>query len=164
MDDPEHIAKRSVDLHAFRQKNRQFSRANSFTFGQAQSASAMLQAVVSRPPLARQQLERTQSLAPSGFVFPSNVSAENAKPVSGSGRMSIEEEDHDGDSSFGTNPGSSPGVGDSPCPTSKSKLIMGRSTFKIGKELFGNGAGAAAGGSRRVLARAQTSSISMFKR
>lgn len=148
MDDPEHIAKRSVDLHAFRQQKRQFSRASSFTFGQAQSASAMLQAVVARPPLARQQLERTQSLAPSGFVFPA---ADRVQP----GRMAIEEEDHDADSSFGTHSGSSPGVGDSPCPTSKSKV--GKHSLKIGKELFGNGG-------RRVLERAQTSSISMFKR
>lgn len=137
MDAPEHNAKRSVDLHAFRQQSRQFNRASSFTFGQASSASAMLKAASSRPPLAR-----TNSLAPTGFVFPAA-----ARPEQG---MSITEEEHEsaGDSSF--NAGSSPGGGgDSPCPTSKA----GARGFM--KNEMGAG--------RRILGRAQTA-VSMFHR
>lgn len=139
MDDPEHNAKRSVDLHAFRQQTRQFNRASSFTFGQAQSASAMLKAASTTRPL----INRANSLAPSGFVFP--VTAHK-----GDTKMAITEEDHEsGDSSFGTNSGSSPGGDGSPCPTSK----VGRHSLKIGKEL----------GGRRILERAQTA-VSMFQR
>lgn len=44
MDDPNRLAERSIKLNSFRagQKHRQFLRANTFTFGQAQHASTML--------------------------------------------------------------------------------------------------------------------------
>lgn len=146
MDDPDHNAKRSVDLHAFRQQRRQFSRASSFTFGQAHSASAMLLADSERVPLSRQQLERTKSLAPSGFVFP----VEKAQDT-----MSVHEEEHElADSSFGTSSGSSPGGQGSPCPPASKG---GRPSLKIiGKELLFGG--------RKPLQRAQTSSVAMFVR
>ena len=153
MDDPEHIAKRSVDLNSFRhQQKRQFNRASSFTFGEGRAAAATLAAASSStatfgPSIGtrKSSFERgtSKTLAPSNFVFP--VTRQT------SGGMMIEEEhETSGDSSFGTNPGSSPGVGDSPCPTSK----VGRHSLKIGKEV----------GGRRPMERAQTSSILMFTR
>ncbi|KAK4058786.1 m-phase inducer phosphatase [Microbotryomycetes sp. JL221] len=42
MDDPNRLAERSVNLNNFRNQKRQFQRANTFTFGQAQHASIML--------------------------------------------------------------------------------------------------------------------------
>ena len=153
MDDPEHVAKRAIDLNSFRhQQKRQFSRASSFTFGEGRAAAAALAAASSSATTfgqaigsSRQAFERGLStLAPSNFVFPATRQQSNG------GMMITEEEHESGDSSFGTNPGSSPGAGDSPCPTSK----VGRHSLKIGKEV----------GGRRPMERAQTSSILMFKR
>lgn len=176
MDDPDYNATRVVELNAFRQQTRHFNRASSFTFGQAQSAAGLLKAATihpsnnNRPPLAR-----SNTLAPVGFSFPStNSSTLSSKSttftststttmnnsrqqiIESTSRMSITEEEHDGDSSFGTNAGSSPGGGDgdSPCPTSKYKVEVGRHSLKIPTEV---------GGGRRVFARAQTA-VSMFSR
>ncbi|KAL8283174.1 hypothetical protein RQP46_005952 [Phenoliferia psychrophenolica] len=153
MDDPEHVAKRSVDLNSFRhQQKRQFSRASSFTFGEGRAAAAQLAAASSSSTTfsqamgTRQAFERgALTLAPANFVFP----ATRQQQQSSGGMMITEEEHESGDSSFGTNPGSSPGAG-SPCPTSK----VGRHSLKIGKEV----------GGRRPMERAQTSSILMFTR
>lgn len=151
MDDPEHNAKRSVDLNSFRhQQKRTFNRASSFTFGEGRHAAAVLAAAASsstatfQPQVgARKSFERSAALNPAGFAFP-------APPKATAPGNMIEEEHESGDSSFGTNPDSSPGAGDSPCPTSK----VGRHSLKIGKEV----------GGRRPLERAQTSSGLFFKR
>ncbi|KAM0756431.1 hypothetical protein T439DRAFT_331258 [Meredithblackwellia eburnea MCA 4105] len=157
MDDPEHIAMRSQDLNSFRhQQKRPFSRASSFTFGEARSTAAILAASQHAPPVKSRKAAFVDrgaggggggGLAPTGFVFPAT-----GKASASSSSMITEEEHESGDSSFGTNPGSSPcaGGGDSPCPSSK----VGRHSLKIGKEV----------GGRRGLDRAQTSSILMFTR
>ncbi|GAA5968099.1 hypothetical protein JCM11641_003730 [Rhodosporidiobolus odoratus] len=138
MDHPEHDAKRSVNLNKFREAKRQFNRAASFTFGQAQHASTLLRTAEST---ATHRSHRNRlPLEPPGFQFP-NVSKKSgssmlAPPVSAvaasTAQLSITEEDHEGDSSFGsTANGSSPcgPSGGSPCPPS-SKL--GRHSLKLG--------------------------------
>ncbi|KAK4701043.1 M-phase inducer tyrosine phosphatase, partial [Phenoliferia sp. Uapishka_3] len=149
MDDPDHTVKRSADLNSFRhQQKRQFHRASSFTFGDGRAAAATLAAADSSATTfgasigPRKSFERgNATLAPTNFFFPPQSKL--------NGGMVIAEEEHEsGDSSFGTNPGSSPGLGDSPCPTSKA---FGRHSLKIGKEF----------GRRQPMQRAQTS-ISMF--
>ena len=167
MDDPNHLDKRSVDLNAFRQQKRQFNRAKSFTFGEATSASTLLQSSTmanSRPnhhnPYpTNSNLNRQPSLAPPmNFVFPggkpklSSTSSSTMLLGVKAGGLTITEEEHDGDSSFGTTSGSSPGGGgDSPCPGMK----MGRPPLKFGPDVLG---------ARRPMERAQTSAVLMFGR
>ncbi|GAA6037184.1 hypothetical protein JCM8097_008776 [Rhodosporidiobolus ruineniae] len=182
MDHPEHDAKRSVNLNKFREAKRQFNRAASFTFGQAQHASTMLRTAevtgggsstlqnsFSRGVRARKPLE------PPGFQFPlaagggskkssssllaPPANAITASVVASTAQLSITEEDHEGDSSFGTNASGSspggPGAGGSPCPPS-SKL--GRHSLKLG----------AGGGMlyprKMGLERAATASVLTFSR
>lgn len=156
MDDPNHLDKRSVDLNAFRQQKRSFNRAKSFTFGEAHAASTLLQS--STMANSRPQLMRQTSLAPAmTFVFPGNKKSTTATTPTAlgsktSGGLAVTEEEHDGDSSFGTGSGSSPGGGgDSPCPAG-SKL--GNKPLKFGQEVLG----------RRPMMRAQTSTVLMFGR
>ncbi len=157
MDDPDHLAKRSIDLFAFRQQ-RSFNRAKSFTFGESMATSTLLSIA---PVGSRPKLNRTNSLAPSGFSFPplkNTVSApsdrgNDERDPMGEAEVMIAEEDHEaaGDSSFRTGTtGSSPGqVGDSPCPANN----VGRFSLKLGKEAMMGG---------RKLQRAQTSAVLMF--
>ncbi|KAM0792372.1 hypothetical protein ACM66B_005052 [Microbotryomycetes sp. NB124-2] len=168
MDDPNRLLERSVNLNNFRNQKRQFQRANTFTFGQAQHASTILKAATqaersSKAPVSavepsresaageRKPFQRRKDAENSGdgfdrsFAFPA-VKASARSP----GMSAFHEEDTDADLSFGTN-GSSPGKGDSPCPTNK----IGRHSLKI-PMLGGLG--------RRGLERAQTSSILMFTR
>ena len=167
MDDPNHLDKRSVDLNAFRQQKRQFNRAKSFTFGEATSASTLLQSSTmanSRPnhhnPYpTNSNLTRQPSLAPPmNFVFPggkpklSSTSSSTLLLGVKAGGLTITEEEHDCDSSFGTTSGSSPGGGDSPCPGMK----MGRPPLKFGPDVLGT--------RRRPMERAQTSAVLMFGR
>lgn len=160
MDDPDHLAKRSVDLNAFRQQKRQFNRAKSFTFGESANAGALLSTTnyaKIRPSLSRQGSGST--LAPGAFIFPKGRAVDGAAgaprattPGGGKSGMTITEEgEHEGDSSFGASSGSSPGGGggDSPCPSSKTGRIV---TLKIGP------------GARRPMERAQTSNVLMFGR
>lgn len=176
MDDPDHLAKRSVDLNTFRQQKRQFNRAKSFTFGEATSVSSTLLTVAmgTRPTIVRQK-----SLAPSGFVFPptplaSTLLASSAVLISqlAASTITIAEEEHEttGDTSFGTNTtGSSPsapgGAGESPCPannkTSRFSLKMGwknSSSSSSSHQSQNQGTG----GRRMGLERAQTSAVLMF--
>lgn len=146
MDHPEHDKKRSVNLNKFREAKRQFNRAASFTFGQAQHASTMLRTAAATGSTAATQGARgsrsRKPLEPPGFQFPTGVSkvktsshllappSATASLAATTAQFSITEEEHEGDSSFGTN-GSSPGgpSGGSPCPPS-SKL--GRHSLKLG--------------------------------
>ncbi|KAK4053860.1 m-phase inducer phosphatase [Microbotryomycetes sp. JL201] len=164
MDDPNRLAERSVNLNNFRNQKRQFQRANTFTFGQAQHASIALKAATqaersretadskapvepsnARKPFQRRKDGENTDGFDRSFAFPA-VKASTRSP----GMSAFHEEDTDADCSFGTN-GSSPGKGDSPCPTTK----IGRHSLKI-PMLGGLG--------RRGLERAQTSSILMFTR
>lgn len=172
MDDPNRLAERSVNLNNFRNQKRQFQRANTFTFGQAQHASTVLKAAtqagrlqvpgvaisgddsLSNPlrkpfqPKNVQQESGTDGFDKS-FSFPS------VKPVKSATTMTAcHEEENEGDCSFGTNGSSPGGGGDSPCPVNK----VGRHSLKI--PLM---SGPRFGG-RRGLERAQTSSILMFTR
>lgn len=178
MDHPEHDAKRSLNLNKFRDQKRQFNRASSFTFGQAQHASTLLRAADaagamsstsgfarSRRPLSSSAFTSSRSsLEPSGFQFPhgskkaassSTACASAASVAASTATLSITEEDHEGDSSFGTN-GSSPGgpAGGSPCPPSSK--MGARPSLKLGT-------GGAMLYSRRMgLERAATASILTF--
>lgn len=181
MDHPEHDAKRSLNLNKFRDQKRVFNRASSFTFGQAQHASALLRSAEekgpkaatggyakSRRPVSSGTFMSRQALEPAGFQFPrpgkkpsgpscnstSNASPSAAAAVAAStAALSITEEDHEGDSSFGTN-GSSPGgpAGGSPCPPSSK--MGARPMFKLGGMLH----------PRRGLERAATASVLTFSR
>ncbi|BGO97654.1 M-phase inducer phosphatase [Rhodotorula toruloides] len=178
MDHPEHDAKRSLNLNKFRDQKRQFNRASSFTFGQAQHASTLLRAADaagamsstsgfarSRRPLSSSAFTSSRAaLEPSGFQFPhgskkasssSTACASAASVAASTATLSITEEDHEGDSSFGTN-GSSPGgpAGGSPCPPSSK--MGARPSLKLGT-------GGAMLYSRRMgLERAATASILTF--
>ncbi|GAA5871705.1 hypothetical protein JCM3774_003023 [Rhodotorula dairenensis] len=184
MDNPDHCVKRSLNLNKFRDQKRQFNRASSFTFGQAQHASTMLRTAEatgavaamngfgrSRRPTStscypKQPLElpgfefpivsNKQSLAATGDAISTSASATAAAVAASTAGLSITEEDHEGDSSFGTN-GSSPGgpAGGSPCPPS-SKMGV-RPTLKLGS-------GGTALFQRKGLERAATSSVLTFSR
>lgn len=186
MDNPDHCVKRSLNLNKFRDQKRQFNRASSFTFGQAQHASTMLRtaevtgAVAAMNGFGRSRRPTSTSCYPKkplelpGFEFPipsnklslaasadamstSATAATAAAAVAAStASLSITEEDHEGDSSFGTN-GSSPGgpAGGSPCPPS-SKMGM-RPSLKLGS-------GGTALFQRKGLERAATSSVLTFSR
>jgi len=138
MDHPEHDAKRSVHLDKFRKQKGVFNRASSFTFGQAQHASALLRNAEggNRRPLS---LNPRKALEPTGFQFPTRPSI-TTTPSGGKGKskgLSVHEEDGECDSSFGTN-GSSPcggGAGGSPCPPT-SKQLFGRSSSKLTSQPF----------------------------
>lgn len=151
MDDPARLAERGIKLNNFRNQvqKRQFQRANTFTFGEAQHASTLLQAATNsqRPPMR----PRTGGLDKS-FAFPAVKEAVNAMSA-------CHEDEQEADSSFGTQ-GSSPGGGDSPCPTSK----MGRHSLKLGKEFGMLSMHGGGGGGRRALERAQTAATLMFTR
>ncbi|GAA5896270.1 hypothetical protein JCM8208_001830 [Rhodotorula glutinis] len=189
MDHPEHDAKRSLNLNKFRDQKRVFNRASSFTFGQAQHASALMRSheaglgkaatagyAKARRPVSGGTFLSRQALEPTGFQFPrpsksgaasgggggggnssssgGSSSAQAAAGVSAStAALSITEEDHEGDSSFGTN-GSSPGgpAGGSPCPPSSK--MGARPVFKLGGMLH----------PRRGLERAATASVLTFSR
>jgi len=196
MDHPEHDAKRSLNLNKFRDQKRVFNRASSFTFGQAQHASALLRSheaglglgsakaatagyAKARRPVSGGAFLGRQALEPTGFQFPrpgkggsasgggggssgaggssasgGALSASAAACVAASAAaLSITEEDHEGDSSFGTN-GSSPGgpAGGSPCPPSSK--MGARPVFKLGGMLH----------PRRGLERAATASVLTFSR
>ncbi|GAA5848376.1 hypothetical protein JCM8547_004496 [Rhodosporidiobolus lusitaniae] len=174
MDHPEHDAKRSVNLNRFREQKRQFSRASSFTYGQAQHATSLLRAneaagsTSSTQNYSRSNRSR-KPLEPPGFQFPLGGASKKtgssflAPPASATvmmaastAQLSITEEDHEGDSSFGTN-GSSPGgpSGGSPCPPS-SKL--GRHSLKLGS------GGGAFYPRKMGLERAATASVLPFAR
>ncbi|BGP13823.1 hypothetical protein JCM10213_006343 [Rhodosporidiobolus nylandii] len=147
MDHPEHDAKRSVNLNKFREQKRQFNRAASFTFGQAQHASTMLRTsdTTNKESSTRDYSRSNRSrlpLEPPGFQFPHATkkagSSMLAPPIStaavaaSTAQLSITEEDHEGDSSFGsTGQGSSPcgAMGGSPCPPSSK---VGRHSLKLG--------------------------------
>ncbi|GAA6063281.1 hypothetical protein JCM10212_004663 [Sporobolomyces blumeae] len=160
MDHPEHDAKRSVHLDKFRKQKGVFNRASSFTFGQAQHASALLRNAEggARRPLS---LNPRKPLEPAGFQFPMRPGTATT-PSSGKGKgLSVHEEDGEGDSSFGTN-GSSPcgGAGGSPCPpTSK----LGRSSLKLMSQPFAP-ASKFINTKRPLAGRAQTSGILSFAR
>ena len=183
MDNPDHCVKRSLNLNKFRDQKRQFNRASSFTFGQAQHASMMLRTAEatgaaaaangygrSRRPVSSSAYSQKPLELP-GFEFPiaSKKSSLAAAPRDGhltavtpsavaasTAGLSITEEDHEGDSSFGTN-GSSPGgpAGGSPCPPS-SKMGT-RPSLKLGS-------GGTALFQRKGLERAATSSVLTFSR
>ncbi|GAA5951925.1 hypothetical protein JCM8115_005279 [Rhodotorula mucilaginosa] len=183
MDNPDHCVKRSLNLNKFRDQKRQFNRASSFTFGQAQHASMMLRTAEatgaaaaangygrSRRPVSSSAYSQKPLELP-GFEFPiaSKKSSLAAAPRDGNSTavtpsavaastagLSITEEDHEGDSSFGTN-GSSPGgpAGGSPCPPS-SKMGT-RPSLKLGS-------GGTALFQRKGLERAATSSVLTFSR
>ncbi|GAA5885341.1 hypothetical protein JCM6882_009578 [Rhodosporidiobolus microsporus] len=152
MDHPEHDAKRSININKFREQKRQFNRAASFTFGQAQHASTLLRNAESSSSNSNTSgFARTKSrraLEPPGFQFPLSVvgggggkkssSSLLAAPTSAAAvaastaQLSITEEDHEGDSSFGSGTnGSSPcgPSGGSPCPPSSK---TGRHSLKLG--------------------------------
>ncbi|BGP37867.1 m-phase inducer phosphatase [Rhodotorula kratochvilovae] len=175
MDHPEHDAKRSLNLNKFRDQKRVFNRASSFTFGQAQHASALLRTAEatgsmastggyarSRRPVSGGTFLSRQALEPVGFQFPhpgkkpstscTSVASTAAAVAASTAALSITEEDHEGDSSFGTN-GSSPGgpAGGSPCPPSSK---MSRPMLKLGGMLH----------PRRGLERAATASVLTFSR
>ncbi|GAA6012467.1 hypothetical protein JCM11491_004341 [Sporobolomyces phaffii] len=160
MDHPEHDAKRSVNLDKFRKQKGVFNRASSFTFGQAQHASALLRNAEggSKRPLS---LNPRKALEPTGFEFPARPSMITTPSGTKSKGLSVHDEDGEGDSSFGTN-GSSPcGSGGSPCPpTSKG---IGRASsrlmpqpFPIPSKLLNP--------KRPMQGRAQTSSVLSFAR
>ncbi|GAA5823007.1 hypothetical protein JCM11251_004455 [Rhodosporidiobolus azoricus] len=148
MDHPEHDAKRSININKFREQKRQFNRAASFTFGQAQHASTLLRNAESSSTSNTSAFARTKSrraLEPPGFQFPlagagmkTGSSSFLAPPPSAAAvaastaQLSITEEDHEGDSSFGSGNGSSPcgAMGGSPCPPSSK--TMGRHSLKLG--------------------------------
>ncbi|GJN88606.1 hypothetical protein Rhopal_001572-T1 [Rhodotorula paludigena] len=179
MDHPEHNAKRSIGLNKFRDQKRVFNRASSFTFGQAQHASAMLRTAEvtgstastfgrsGRRPASGSSFLQRQPLQPVGFQFPRTgqtkpstactSSTSTAAVAASTAALSITEEDHEGDSSFGTN-GSSPGgpAGGSPCPPSSK--IGGRSTLKLGS------GGSALYARKMGLERAATASVLTFSR
>ncbi|SGY72622.1 BQ5605_C005g03191 [Microbotryum silenes-dioicae] len=157
MDDPEHMAKRSTQLNNFRQRKRQFQRANTFTFGQGQQASMMMQTatMATRPPLHPSQSHNIRGSLDETFSFPAKASTN--KPMSMSMAMAMdqspsasagtenknkskakpgmlachEDENEGADSSFGTNGSSPSGAGDSPCPggkLSRHSVPFGRKT------------------------------------
>lgn len=181
MDDPLHDAKRSVNLHNFRNQNqkRQFQRANTFTFGQAQHASAMLQSATSHPDRHSLQAGTRKPLEPTSrngvvarkrsggldetFSFPAIKGGVTPSQSSTGGDMSAcQEDDLEADSSFGTASGSSPGGGDSPCPVNKRNATMGRNGMSDKNKMMLGGKAATLG--PRTFQRAQTSSILMFHR
>lgn len=177
MDNPEHGAKRSLNLNKFRDQKRQFNRASSFTFGQAQHASTLLRsaevagAMSSTNGYARSHRPLSSSsylkkpLEPAGFEFPvpskksstGSTTVSTAAVAASAATLSITEEDHEGDSSFGTN-GSSPGgpAGGSPCPPS-SKLGA-RPSLRLGS------GGGTLFPRKKGLERAATASILTFSR
>ncbi|GAA5931441.1 putative tyrosine protein phosphatase MIH1 [Sporobolomyces koalae] len=160
MDHPEHDAKRSVNLDKFRKQKGVFNRASSFTFGQAQHASALLRNAEndSRRPLS---FNPRKALEPSGFEFPSRQSLSTTPSGSKSNKLSVHDEDGEADSSFGTN-GSSPcGNGGSPCPlTSK---LGGRGSSKLPSQPFSLSS-KLLNPKRPLAGRAQTSGILSFAR
>jgi hypothetical protein len=133
MDDPVHNTKRSQNLEQFRKQKGVFSRASSFTFGQAQHASALLRNAEGGPrrPIS---YNTKKTIEPMGFVFPNRDSTTTTPSAAKNRTLSVHDEDGEGDSSFGTN-GSSPcGNGGSPCPpTSKA---LGRPSFKLPSQPF----------------------------
>ncbi|SCV69076.1 BQ2448_2096 [Microbotryum intermedium] len=158
MDDPEHIAKRSTQLNNFRQRKRQFQRANTFTFGQGQHASTMMQTVTTatRPALQPSQSHNIRGSLDETFSFPAKASADKPMPMpvamamdhspsvnagtesknkskSMTGMLACHEDENEGaDSSFGTNGSSPSGAGDSPCPggkLSRHSVPFGRKTM-----------------------------------
>ncbi|GAA5920671.1 hypothetical protein JCM1841_002887 [Sporobolomyces salmonicolor] len=138
MDHPEHDAKRTVNLDKFRRQKGIFNRASSYTFGQAQHASAMLRNadVNSANPRRPVSLNPRKPLEPAGFQFPARapMATTPSAPTAAGSTLAIHEEDHEGDSSFGTNCSSPCGGANngSPCPpTSKT---LGRQSLKLMKE------------------------------
>ncbi|GAA5904882.1 putative tyrosine protein phosphatase MIH1 [Sporobolomyces salmoneus] len=128
MDDRKHADKRTTHLEKFRKQKGVFSRASSFTYGQAEHASALLNDAVggSRRPVS---YNSRKALDPDSFKFPTRSSMLTTPSGGKKKFLSVHDEDGEGDSSISTN-GSSPcGAGGSPCPpASKSS---GRPSLKL---------------------------------